>query len=96
MSGAVVAIRGKILRAFANANAFSEAEAKSIEELGLPFEYGMFKRMIKRGNIIKTVDGRFYMNRTYYNTRLQRRKIVLSIAGGILIGVIIWIILFHL
>jgi len=96
MSGAVAAMHGRILRAFAKANAFSEAEAKSLEELGLPFEFGPFKRLIKRGAIIKTADGKFYMNRTYYDARMQRRKILLPIAGGILIGVIVWAILFYL
>jgi len=97
MSGAVAAMHGRILRAFAKTNAFSEAEAKSIDELGLPFEFGLFKRLIKRGAIIKTADGKFYMNRAYYDARMQQRKIVFPILGGILVvGIIVWAILFYL
>jgi len=51
--GAIVAIRGRIIRAFARTGAFSEAEAKSIDELDLRFlcTRGIFKRMEHRGII---------------------------------------------
>jgi len=45
MPGAVF----RIVRAFVKANAFSEADAKSIEELGLWHGYGIVKRMVQRG-----------------------------------------------
>jgi hypothetical protein len=88
---AVIVIRNKIIRAFVNANVFSEAEAKNIEGLGLQHYVGrgVFKRMVQRGNIIETADGRFYLNRTYYDTRVRLRKIVLPILSGIAIGAII-------
>jgi hypothetical protein len=92
---AAAAVRGRIIRAFVKADAFSENEAKNIEELGLQrVKRGIFKRMVQRGNIIETTDGRFYMNRTYYDAHIQRRKIVLSVLGGVAIGVTILAIIY--
>jgi hypothetical protein len=98
MSGAVAAISGRIIRAFANAHAFSEAEAKSTKELGLHIiEHSViFLRLVQRGKIIKTADGRFYMDRAFYDTRMRRRKIILPVLCGISICVIIMAILYLL
>jgi hypothetical protein len=91
MSGAIAAINGRIIRAFANAHAFSEAEAKSVKELGLQIiEHGaIFQRLVQRGKIIKTADGRFYMDRAFYDTRMRRRKIMLPVLCGVSICVIV-------
>lgn len=78
--GAVAAMRGRIIRAFANTGSFNEAEAKSLEELGLHFfARGMFMRMEQRGIIIRTKDNKFYMDRSYYDALIRRRRIVLPI-----------------
>ena len=90
MSGGAViaAMRGRIIRAFANANAFSETDAKTTEEMGLShYAHGLFKRMVRRGIIIETNDHRFYINQTYYATRKRRKKVVLMIAVILLVAV---------
>jgi hypothetical protein len=86
----------RIVRAFANANAFSEANAKSIAELGLGLGYGAVNYMVQRGIIIETADGRFYMDRAQYDRLMRRRNIVLPILGGFCVCLIIWFILFYL
>jgi hypothetical protein len=98
MASAVAAMRGRIFRAFAKANAFSETDAKNIAELGLrPVgPVGIFNRMVQNGNIIKTADGRFYMDKAFYDAHVQRRKIVLPILAGVfvvcgIIGIILYL-----
>ena len=93
-AGAVAAIKGKIIRVFGNANAFSEANALSVEELGLRRNFGLLKIMVRRGQIIETADGKFYMDRAYYDAHMQRIKIILPIVLAIVVGsalfMIIW------
>ena len=94
--GAVAAMRGKIIRAFAEMNAFNEAGAKTLDELGLRFfAHGMFTRMKQRGIIIKTNDGRYYLDKDYYDARMRRLNIVRPIVFILLAVVIVWIILFN-
>jgi len=93
-AGAVAAIHGKIVRAFANANAFSEPEAKSKEELGLRRHgRGMFQRMVQRGDIIETADGRYYMDKAYYDARMRKKRIAIPILLGVAVCAIIWAII---
>jgi len=88
--GAVAAARGRIVRAFARANAFDEAGAKSLEDLGLLFfARGMFARMARRGVIRGTADGRYYMDRGYYEARARRLRIVRPAALVLLAAVVV-------
>jgi len=93
-AGAVAAIRGRIFRAFARANAFSEVEAKTREELGLR-RHGrvIFRRMVRRGRIIEAADGRYYMVQAYYDAHMRRKKIALPIALAILFGTALYMII---
>ena len=91
--GAAAAIRGKIIRAFGNANAFSEADALSVEGLGLRRKYRIFIIMVKRGKIIETSDGRFYMDRAYFDAHMRRKKIMLPIALTILFGCVLFLVI---
>jgi len=89
----VAAIRGKIIRAFAHANAFNEADAKNLTELGLRPGYGIFRRMIQKGNIMETSDGRFYMDKVFYEAYLRRKRIVIPIGLALCaIGAIICVV----
>jgi len=81
--GAVAAVRGRIIRCFAKANAFSEETAICGEALGRRRRFGMFKRMEKRSVIIETGDGRYYMNKAFYDAHMKRVRIVLPIALAI-------------
>ena len=87
--GAVAAMRGRIIRAFVNAGAFSEAEAKSLDQLGLySYAHGMFRRMEESGVILQTNNGRYYLDREYYEAREKRKKIIIPIAIALLIVVL--------
>jgi len=94
--GAVAAMRGRIIRAFAEMEAFDEAGAKSLDELNLRFyAHGMFTRMEQRGIIIKTNDDRYYLDKEYYDSRMRRLSIVRPIALFLLVVVIALIIVFN-
>jgi len=66
MEGAAVAgilfgIRASIKKKFKKLNAFSESTAVTLEELKLEKrEISMFETLLKRGQIKKTADGRYY------------------------------------
>ena len=93
--GAVAAMRGKIIRAFARVGAFNETEAKSLDELGLRlYARGMFSRMEQRGIIIKTNDDRYYLDKEYYDSRMRRLNIVRPVVFIILAAVIVCLIIF--
>ena len=82
--GAVAARRARIVRAFARCGAFNEASARSLEELGLYFGGRLiFRRMLQRGIIIETNDGRYYMDQGYYEARMRRLSIVRPVAIGV-------------
>ena len=92
--GVVAAVRGRIIRSFANACAFSETDAKTKEELGLQFVgRGIFSRMVKRGIIIETGDNRYYMDKVYCDTRMRRMKVIRPIAFSILFGCVVWLVI---
>ena len=91
-TGAIAAMHGRIVRAFAKANAFREAEAKTREELGLRGPgRGMFRRMVRWGRIVETADGRYYMNPAYYEAHMRRKKILVPIALAIVIGAALYL-----
>ena len=94
---AVAAIKGRIIHAFGNANAFNEARALSIQELGLHRNSGLFKIMVQRGEIIETTDSKYYMDKAFYDAHISRVKIVLPVALALLLGTavcaIIWAVL---
>ena len=88
--GAVTAMRSRIVRAFARTGAFSEADAKNLDELDLHFfAHGMFRRMEQRGIIIQTHDCRYYMDKGYFEARQRRLKFVVPIALIAAIAVIV-------
>jgi len=94
--GAIVAMQSKIIRAFAEMGAFSEAEAKSLDELGLRFyARGIFSRMEQKGIIIKTNDNLYYLDKDYYEARTRRLNIVKPLVLILLAVVIVWIIMFN-
>jgi len=94
-SGAIAAMHGRIIRAFAGMGAFNEAGAKSLDELGLRFyARGIFRRMERRGIIIKTNDDRYYLDKDYYDARVKRLNVVRPIALILLAVVIICLIIF--
>ena len=39
--------------------------------------------------IIETTNGKFYMNRAYYDAHVRRKRIVMPILCGVILGVII-------
>lgn len=73
MVSPVPAIKSKIMRRFAGDKAFDEQTAKSLSELDLENRHGfIINGMIRRGQIIKTHDERYYMNPRYYEERNTR------------------------
>ncbi len=55
-----------IIKKLRKANAYDEASAKYLDEIGVfnPYAfYGITKRMVASGTINKTKDGRYYLNR---------------------------------
>ena len=94
-------IIGTIRRRFAKAGAYSETEAKSLDELGFRTRFRpdlsnspLFRRLIRKGQISKTGDGRYYMSRTYYEALERRKKIVIPIVLGALVIVGVLALLF--
>ena len=86
-------IRGRIIRALGNANAFNEVGAKSLAELGLSRFHFMINVLVRRGVIMRTGDDRYYISRDYYESRMRMKKIVLPILiGVIIIGAILAVI----
>ena len=80
-------VLGRILRRFGKAGAFSEADAKSMEELGFrthlplnPSNSLMFRRLVSRGRIVETSGGKYYMDRAYYDARMRMKKAAIPIA----------------
>ena len=73
MASPVPAIKSKIMRRFASGNAFDEQTAKSLSELNLENRHSLIiNNMIRRGQIIKTQDERYYMSPQYYGERSTR------------------------
>jgi len=59
--GILSGIRASIKRKFKKLNALSESTAVTLEELRLEKrEISMFETLLKRGQIKKTADGRYY------------------------------------
>jgi hypothetical protein len=57
----LIALRTRIKKKFRQVNALSEENAVSLEELKLEKrEISMFETLLKKGQIKKTADGRYY------------------------------------
>lgn len=58
----------RIIKLLTKTKAFSEESAKSLDEIGLidPYAFhGITKRLVKKGRINKTDDGKYFINRNY-------------------------------
>ena len=89
----IAAFLGRVIRAFNNSSAFNEASAKTLNELGISRFHHMVNMLIRRGHITKTGDGRYYMNKAYYESWKRRTRFVLPIVISIIvIGVILTLI----
>ena len=74
-------IFGTIVRRFGKAGAFSEDNAKTLEELGFKTRFRpdlskspVFRRLVRKGHVKEAGDGRFYMVQAYYDERMRIRK----------------------
>jgi len=79
----------KIVRRFHTHNAFSHSEAKTTEELGIRHNL-IFQRLVRRGVIVKSVSGKYYLDREKLDQYTQlRRKIGLLVLMVITLAVLI-------
>jgi hypothetical protein len=89
-TGAIVAAQfRKIVRSFQTREVYSSAKALSIEELGVHHNF-IFRRLVRKGVIIESGPGKYYLNRDRLEQYVQwRRKIVLFILLAMVLAVLI-------
>lgn len=93
MTSPVLAIKSKIMRRFAECKAFDEQTAKSLTELDLENKHSIIMNgMIRRGQIIRTQYGRYYLSPQYFEEHSTR---VLWVQGAI-IPILLIVIILHL
>jgi len=80
MGNTVAIVQGKIIRIFAEANAFNKDTAKTLKELNLENRYSlMLNSLIRRGIIIKAFNGKYYLDYDYYQKHQDRKKMIIPI-----------------
>lgn len=81
------------MRRFAECKAFDEQAAKSLSELDLENRHSIIiNGMIRRGQIIRTQDGRYYLSPQYFEERSTR---ILWVQRA-LIPILLIVIILHL
>ena len=89
-SGAIVAAQfRKIVRSFQTREAFSSSSARTKEELGVRHNL-IFRRLVRKGVIIESGPGKYYLDRNRLEQYLQlRRKILLFILLAMVLAILI-------
>lgn len=86
----IAAVRGKIIRRFAGANAFNEGTAKTLAELNLENKHTLIlNSFIRRGQIVRTNDDKYYLNYDYYVNLQRKKKIIIPICLILCLALII-------
>lgn len=93
-AAAVVARQNRCLRAFHAAGATSPDSARTLADLHLRNSW-VFRRMVARGVISRTADGRFYLDQAAADRflRSRRTRVLLFVALAVVVAIIAWIVL---